>query len=70
VKCYIWSIDLYCNETWIHATHNKGMKANWIGHVLRMDCLLKHVVEGEVEGKAEATGRRVRRHKQLLEDLK
>jgi hypothetical protein len=46
------------------------MKANWTGHVLRMDCLLKHVFEGKVEGKAEGTERRVRRHKQLLEDLK
>jgi hypothetical protein len=45
------------------------MKANWIGTVLRKVYLLKHVVEGKVEGKAEATGRRVRRYKQLLEDL-
>jgi len=37
VKCYIWGIDLYGDETWIHATHNNGMKANWIGHVLRRD---------------------------------
>jgi len=21
---------MYCDETWIHATHYKGMKANWI----------------------------------------
>jgi len=35
-----------------------------------MACLLKHIVEGKIEGNAEGTGRRVRRHKQLLEDLK
>jgi hypothetical protein len=27
-------------------------KANWIGHIWRRDCLLKHVIEGiEVEGR-------------------
>jgi hypothetical protein len=25
-------------------------KANWIGHILRINCLLKHVVEGKIEG--------------------
>jgi hypothetical protein len=25
-------------------------KANWIGHMLRRNCLLKHVIEGKVEG--------------------
>jgi hypothetical protein len=29
----------------------KGRKANSIGHILRRNCLLKHVVEGEMEGK-------------------
>lgn len=70
MKCYIWSVDLNGNETWVHATHKQEIKAKWICAVLRMDYLLKHVFEGSVEGKAEATGRRVRRHKQLLEDLK
>jgi len=37
----------------------KRMKANWIGHVLRRNCLLKHVTEGKIEG----TGRRERRRK-------
>jgi hypothetical protein len=37
-------------------------KAIWIGHVLRRNCLLKHVIEGKTEG----TGRRERRRKQLL----
>jgi hypothetical protein len=31
-------------------------KAAWIGHVLRRSCLLKHVIEGKVEG-IEVTGR-------------
>ena len=25
-------------------------KANWIGHNMRMNCLLKHVTEGKIEG--------------------
>jgi hypothetical protein len=45
-------------------------KANWIGHILRRNCLLKHVIEGKLEGRMEMTGRRGRRRKQLLDDLK
>jgi hypothetical protein len=45
----------------------KQRKANWIGHILRRNCLLKHVVEGKVE---EVTVRRGRRRKQLLDDFK
>jgi hypothetical protein len=28
----------------------KRRKANWIGHILRRNCLLKHVTEAKVEG--------------------
>jgi hypothetical protein len=45
-------------------------KANWIGHILRRNCLLKHVIEGKLEGRIEVTGRRGRRRKKLLDDLK
>jgi hypothetical protein len=48
----------------------KGRKANWIGHTLRRNCLLKHVIEGNLEGRIEMTRRRGRRRKQLLDDLK
>jgi hypothetical protein len=48
----------------------KRRKANWIGHILRRNCLLKHVFEGKIEGRIEVTGRRGRRLKQLLNDLK
>jgi hypothetical protein len=47
----------------------KRRKANWIGHILRRNCLLKHVIEGKLEGRIETTGRRGRRRKQLLDDL-
>jgi hypothetical protein len=44
--------------------------ANWIGHVLRRNCRLKHVMEGKIEGRIEVAGRRGGRRKQLLDDLK
>jgi hypothetical protein len=46
------------------------MKAKWIGHILRRDCLLRHVIEGNIEGRKEVMVRQGRRHKQLLDDLK
>jgi hypothetical protein len=48
----------------------KIRKANWVGHILRRNCLLKHVIEGELEGRIEMTVRRGRRRKQLLDDFK
>jgi hypothetical protein len=29
----------------------KRRKARWIGHILRRNCLLKHVIEGKLEGR-------------------
>jgi len=37
---------------------------------LHRNCLLKHVTEGKVEGRIGVTGRRGRRHKVPLDDLK
>jgi len=48
----------------------KRRNANWIGHILHMNFLLKHVIEGKIEGRIAVTGRRVRRREQLLDDLK
>ena len=45
-------------------------KANWIGHILRRNCLLHHVIEGKIKGQMEVTRRRGRRRKKLLDDLK
>jgi hypothetical protein len=45
-------------------------KANWIGHILRRNCLLKQVIEGKIKGEMEVTRRRGRRCKKLLDDLK
>jgi hypothetical protein len=45
-------------------------KANWIGHILRRNCLLQRVNEGKIKGGIEVTGRRGRKRRKLLDDLK
>ena len=45
-------------------------KANWIGHILRANCLLKQVIEGKIKGEMEVTRRQGRRRRKLLDDLK
>jgi len=45
-------------------------KPNWIGHILRRNCLLQRVIEGKIKGGIEVTGRRGRRRRKLLDDLK
>ena len=45
-------------------------KANWIGHILRRNCLLQRVIEGKTKGGIEVTGRRGRRRRKLLDYVK
>jgi hypothetical protein len=45
-------------------------KANWIGYILRRNCLLRQVIEGKIKGEIEMRGRRGRRRRKLLNDLK
>ena len=45
-------------------------KANWIGHILHRNYLLKQVIEGKIKGEMEVTRRRGTRRKKLLDDLK
>jgi hypothetical protein len=52
----------------LHEIH-KG-KFNWIGHIFCRNCLLQGVIEGKIKGGMEVTGRRGRRRKKLLDDLK
>jgi len=52
----------------LHEINKK--KANWIGHILRRNCLLQRVIEGKIKGRIEVTGRRGRRHRKPLDDLK
>jgi hypothetical protein len=44
-------------------------KANWIGHILRRNCLLRQVIEGKIKRGIEVTGRQGRRRRKLLDDL-
>jgi hypothetical protein len=48
----------------LHAIRRR--KANWIGHISRRNCLLKHIIQGNIM----RTRWRERRRKQLLDDLK
>ena len=45
-------------------------KANCVGHILRRNCLLQPAIEGKIQGGIEVTGRRGRRRRKLLDDLK
>jgi hypothetical protein len=45
-------------------------KENWIGHILSRNCILQRVTEGKIKGRIEVTGRRGRRRRKLLDDLK
>jgi hypothetical protein len=61
---FIWT-DHVRNEEVLHRVEKernilhtiKRRKANWIGHILRRNCLLKHVIEEKLEGRIEMTGR-------------
>ena len=64
-KCY-----LRVNELRNILREIRKRKANWIGHILRRNCLLKQVIEGKIKGQMGVTRRRGRRRKKLLDDLK
>jgi hypothetical protein len=69
-------IDRDRNEEVLHRVNEerniihtiKRRKDNWIGHILRTNCLLKHITEGKI-GVIAVTGRRGRKCKQLLDNL-
>jgi ribosomal 50S subunit-associated protein YjgA (DUF615 family) len=45
-------------------------KANWIGHILRRNCLLQRVTEEKIQEGIDVTGRQGTRRRKLLDDLK
>ena len=67
----MWKMKKYYIESMReeYPTYNK-QKANWIGHILDRNCLLKHIIEGNIEGGIEVMGRLGRRYNQLLDDFK
>jgi hypothetical protein len=44
-------------------------KANWVGHILHINCLLRRVIEEKVQGGIEVTGRQGRRRRKVLDDF-
>jgi hypothetical protein len=44
-------------------------KTNWIGHILRRNCLLRQVIEGKIKEGIDVTRRRGRRRRKLLDVL-
>jgi hypothetical protein len=44
-------------------------RTNWIGHILRRNCLLQRSIKGKIKGGIEVTGRRERKRRFLLDDL-
>jgi hypothetical protein len=35
----------------------KMRKANWIGHILRRNCIFMHVIEGKLQERTESDGK-------------
>jgi len=64
-KCY-----LRVNEQRNILHEIRKQKANWIGHILRRNSLLKQVIKGKIKGVMEVARRRGRRRRKLLNDLK
>jgi len=48
----------------------KKRKVNWLGHILRTNCIPKHFIKGKNRRKVSYEGRRGRRRKQLLNDFR
>jgi hypothetical protein len=71
-RCFLWRQN---NPVRVNEQRNilheiRKRKANWIGHMLRRNCILRRVIEGRVKGEMEVTRRRGRRCEKLLDDLK
>jgi hypothetical protein len=52
-----WTDHVKNEEVLLRVSEQRNMlheirkgKANWIGHILRRNCLLKHVIEGKIQG--------------------
>jgi hypothetical protein len=60
-------LDRSCENEEVLLRVKAERQSNWIGHIWRRNCRLKHVIEGKIQERIEVTGRR---WKQLLDDLK
>ena len=73
----IWTAHVTNEEVLLRVSEQRNIlhgirkrKANWIGYILRRNCLLKQVIEGKIKGEMEVTRRGGRRLKKLLDELK
>jgi hypothetical protein len=64
----IWTDHVRSEEVLLRVKEQRNIlheirkgKANWIGHILRRNCLLQPVIEGKIQGGIEVTGRQGRR---------
>jgi hypothetical protein len=70
-SCEKWRSIIYSQGAQRNILHEiSKRKANWIGHILCRNCLLQRVIEGKIQVRIEVTGRRGRRRRKLLDDLK
>jgi len=72
-----WTDHVRNEEVLLRVNENRNIlheiskrKANWIGNILHRNCLLQRVIKGTIKGGLEVTGRRGRRRRELLDDLK
>ena len=68
IYIYIYILRVKEQRNILHEI-SKG-KAKWVGHILSRNCLLQRVIEGKIKGVIEVTGRRGRRRRKVLDDLK
>jgi len=65
-SCEKWGSVPYSQGGQEYTAYNKRKE----GLILRMHCLLKHVIEGKTEERVQVKGRWGSRRQQLLDDLK
>ena len=65
-----WTDGVRTEEVLHRVNENKKTQANWIGHILRRNCLLEHIIIGKIEEGMEVTERQRRRREQLLDNRK
>jgi hypothetical protein len=60
-----WTDHVRNEEVLLRVTEQRNIlheiskrKANWIGHILRINCLLQQIIEGKIKGGIEVRGRR------------
>ena len=57
-----WSCEKWRSVNWSqrgkeYPTHNNKQEVNWIGHISRRNCRLKHVIEGKIEERTDGKTR-------------